>query len=83
MSDEEAHKRFTEIRWSDNGGQPYCPHCGSVALYTYKARKHLEVQGVHQAIQRHVSGTIFASRKLPVRDYLLAIAICWRTAPRA
>lgn len=74
MSDEEAHKRFTEIRWSDNGGQPYCPHCGSVALYTYKARRIWKCKACTKQFSI-TSGTIFASRKLAVRDYLLAIAI--------
>ena len=74
MSDEEAHKRFTEIRWSDNNGQPYCPHCGSVALYTYKARRIWKCIACSKQFSV-TSGTIFASRKLPVRDYLLAIAL--------
>lgn len=74
MSDEEAHKRFTEIRWSGNNGQPYCPHCGSVALYTYKARRIWKCKACTKQFSV-TSGTIFASRKLPVRDYLLAIAL--------
>jgi transposase-like protein len=74
MSDEEAHTRFTELRWSDNGGQPYCPHCGSVALYTYKARRIWKCKACTKQFSV-TSGTIFASRKLPVRDYLLAIAL--------
>ena len=74
MSDEEAHTRFTELRWSDNGGKPYCPHCGSVALYTYKARRIWKCKACTKQFSV-TSGTIFASRKLPVRDYLLAIAL--------
>ena len=35
----------------------------------------VQVQSLQSPIQRHVSGTIFASRKLSIRDYLLAIAI--------
>ena len=74
LSDEEAHQRFVEIRWSDNNGQPYCPHCGSGALYTYKARKIWKCKACTKQFSV-TSGTIFASRKLPVRDYLLAIAL--------
>jgi transposase-like protein len=74
MSDEEAHAKFTEIRWADNGGEPYCPKCGSVALYTYKTRKLWKCKGCNKQFSV-TSGTIFASRKLAVRDYLLAIAI--------
>jgi transposase-like protein len=74
MSDEEAHAKFVEIRWSDNGGEPYCPKCGSVALYTYRARRLWKCKGCNKQFSV-TSGTIFASRKLAVRDYLLAIAI--------
>lgn len=71
MSDEEAHAKFTEIRWPDG---PHCPKCGSTVLYTYRARKLWKCKAcTHQFSV--TSGTIFASRKLCVRDYLLAIAI--------
>ena len=39
MSDEEAHAKFTAIRWADNGGKPYCPKCGCVTVYAYATRK--------------------------------------------
>lgn len=72
MSDEEAHAKFTEIRW--NGNEPHCPRCGNTALYVYKARKLWKCKAcTHQFSV--TSGTIFASRKLAVRDYLMAIAI--------
>ncbi|MDX2201714.1 MAG: IS1595 family transposase [Hyphomicrobiaceae bacterium] len=74
MSDEEAHQKFVEIRWADNNGEPVCPRCGGVVLYTYKARRIWKCKAcTHQFSV--TSGTIFASRKLPVRDHLLAIAI--------
>ena len=28
MSDEEAERVFIRLRWSDNDGNAYCPHCG-------------------------------------------------------
>lgn len=74
MSDEDAHTKFIEIRWADNNGQPYCPHCGSVALYGYKARRIWKCKACTKQFSV-TSGTIFASRKLAVRDYLLAIAL--------
>ncbi|MFM9846627.1 MAG: IS1595 family transposase [Hyphomicrobiaceae bacterium] len=71
MSDEEAHAKFTEIRWPSG---PHCPKCGGTVLYTYKARKLWKCKAcTHQFSV--TSGTIFASRKLCVRDYLMAIAI--------
>ena len=74
MSDEEARATFTAIRWSDNGGQPYCPKCGCLSLYTYKARKIWKCKGCTHQFSA-TSGTIFASHKLPIRDYLMAIAL--------
>lgn len=71
MSDEEAHAKFVEIRWKS---EPYCPRCGCTAVYTYKTRKVWKCKAcAHQFSV--TSGTIFASRKLAIRDYLLAIAI--------
>jgi transposase-like protein len=74
MTDEEAHEAFVAIRWSDNEGQPYCPKCGCVALYTLKGYKLWECKGCRHHFSV-TSGTIFASRKLAIRDILLAIAI--------
>jgi transposase-like protein len=74
MSDEEAHMAFQAIRWSDNGGEPYCPRCKCAALYSYRTRKLWKCKSCNHQFSVS-SGTIFASRKLSVRDYLLAIAI--------
>lgn len=74
MTDEEAHAAFQAIRWSDNEGKPYCPKCGCAAVYTYAARKIWKCKGCGHQFSV-TSGTIFASRKMEVRDYLLAIAI--------
>jgi transposase-like protein len=74
LTDEEAHAAFVSIRWSDNAGQPYCPKCGCVALYHIAARKLWECKGCRKQFTV-TSGTIFASRKMPIRDILLAIAI--------
>jgi transposase-like protein len=74
MSDEEAWEAFKLIRWSDTKGEPVCPRCGCLDHYTYKTRKVFRCKACsHQFTV--TSGTIFASRKLPIRDYLLAIAI--------
>src|SRR3984885_9851346 len=74
MSDEEAWEAFRLIRWSETQGEPFCPHCGCLDSYTYKTRKVFRCKACsHQFTV--TSGTIFASRKMPIRDYLLAIAI--------
>jgi hypothetical protein len=30
MTDEEARDTFKRVRWSANGGEPFCPHCGGL-----------------------------------------------------
>jgi transposase-like protein len=74
MSDEEAHAKFCELRWHDNGGKPYCPKCGNVRVSAITTRKLWKCSPCRYqfSVTAH---TIFADRKRPIRDYLLAIAI--------
>jgi transposase-like protein len=76
MSDEEAERVFAKLRWSDNKGEPFCPHCGcpidscrrpnGAPRWRCKAcRKDFSV----------TSGTLFHAHKLPLKAYLLAIAV--------
>src|SRR5258708_38881099 len=74
LSDEEAHVKFVEIRWNDNGGQPYCPHCGCADVYGFRCRPIWRCRDCGKQFSV-TSGTIFHSRKLPIRDYLAAVAI--------
>ncbi len=74
MSDDEAFEAFKQIRWVSTEGQPYCPRCGCVAVYCYKARKIFKCKG-YNAQFSVTTGTIFASHKLALRDILAAIAI--------
>lgn len=74
MSDQEALETFREVRWADNEGQPYCAKCGCMEVYSYKARPIFKCKGCGAQFSV-TSGTIFASRKLAIRDILLAIAI--------
>ncbi len=74
MSDEEAHDAFRMIRWAETKGEAVCPKCGSFATYQLSTTKRWKCRDCkHQFTV--TSGTIFASRKLPIRTYLLAIAI--------
>ena len=74
MSDDEAHDRFVAIRFASNGGAAFCPRCECTAVYTYRARKIWKCKACSYQFSV-TSGTIFASRKLPIRDYLAAISI--------
>jgi ribosomal protein L37AE/L43A len=74
MSDEEAHAKFVAIRWADNDGQPYCPECGCLRVYAISTRKLWKCSACRYQFSV-TARTIFADRKRPIRDYLLAIAI--------
>lgn len=74
LSDDEAYETFRLIRWTATDGQPVCPRCECAAVYTYKTRRLFKCKACSHQFSV-TSGTIFASRKLSVRDYLLAIAI--------
>lgn len=73
-SDDEAYAMLKSIRFSENGGEPFCPKCGCFAVYTYEARRIFKCKAC-EAQFSVTSGTIFASRKLAIRDILAAIAI--------
>ena len=74
MTDAEAFSTFRSIRWAGNGGEPFCPACGSVKVYDISTRQRFKCAGCHKQFSV-TSGTIFASRKLTIRDILGAIAI--------
>jgi transposase-like protein len=77
LTDAEAEQAFMMVRWAETDGKPVCPHCGCEIVWDCRkangaprwrckaCRKSFSV----------TSGTIFASAKLPLRDYLAAIAI--------
>jgi transposase-like protein len=75
MSDEEAERVFMRLRWQN--GEPHCPRCGCFDLYQQRRATGLlrwRCKGCNYNFSI-TSGTIFASRKLPLRGYLMAIAI--------
>jgi len=74
MSDEEANEAFRLIRWAYTNGEPVCPRCQCSAIYKYETRKLWKCKACNHQFSV-TSGTIFASRKMPIRDILLAIAI--------
>lgn len=74
LSDDEAYETFKAIRWAVTDGKPHCVRCGVVDVYEYKSRRIYKCKGCGAQFSL-TTGTIFASRKLPVRDLLAAIAI--------
>lgn len=74
LSDDEAFNLLKSMRWE--GGEPVCPHCGNCDAYEITTRRifKCKARGCRKQFSL-TSGTIFASYKLPLRDYLAAIAI--------
>ena len=65
---------FQRIRWARNGGEPYCPECGCLRVYSFATRPLWKCSACRFQFSV-TSKTIFSNRKRPIRDYLLAIAI--------
>ena len=75
MTDNEARDTFKRIRWSANDGEPFCPHCGCLTVYTLaEVPPRWKCGGCRRKFSL-TSQTLFHSRKLPVRDYLAVIAL--------
>lgn len=74
MSEEQAFDAFRAIRWPETEGDAVCPKCGCFECYTFKARRIFKCKGCGSQFSV-TSGTIFASRKMDLRDILAAIAI--------
>ena len=75
MTDDEARDTFKRVRWAASDGEPFCPHCGCLTVYTLaETPPRWKCSGCRCKFSL-TSGTLFHSRKLPVRDYLAAIAI--------
>lgn len=77
MSDRDVEDAFIGIRWHETGGKPVCPHCACPTAYDVRkadgpARWRCKACRKDFGI---TSGTLFAHRKMPLRQYLLAIAI--------
>ena len=77
MSDSEVERVFVRLRWSDNDGKAFCPHCGCLIVYSCR-RPNGAPRWRCKACRKDfsvTSGTLFASHKLLLKAYLLAIAI--------
>jgi hypothetical protein len=69
-----AYRRFRRLRWPDTGGEPVCPVCGCLDVYTLSTRRRFKCAACHRQFSV-TSGTIFASRKLSFVDLLGAICL--------
>jgi transposase-like protein len=75
MTDDAARDTFKRIRWAATDGEPFCPHCGCMTVYTLaETPPRWKCSGCRRKFSL-TSGTLFHSRKLPVLDYLAVIAL--------
>lgn len=74
MSEDEARVAFRSIRWADTDGEPVCPVCGCCDHFEIKTRGTFKCKACAKQFSI-TSDTIFANRKMPVRNILAAIAI--------
>lgn len=76
-TDAQVEKLFAALRWPETNGEAACVHCGSLAVYHCRRpngapRFRCKDCGKDFSI---TSGTLFASHKLSLRTYLLAILL--------
>jgi transposase-like protein len=74
LSDDDAFDAFKSIRWASTQGEPVCPRCGCLTIYNLNDNRRFKCAGCGHKFSV-TSGTIFASRKMAIRDILAAIAI--------
>src|ERR1700722_17653759 len=77
MSDEEAERVFIRLRWPDNNGKAYCPLWGC-PTDSMARRPNGAPRWLCKACRKDfsvTSGTLFAFHKMPLRSYLMAVAI--------
>jgi hypothetical protein len=75
MSTEEAERAFVRIRWTD--GKPVCPHCECAIVWDCRKANgapRWKCKACRKCFSV-TSGTLFAFHKMPLRNYLAAIAI--------
>lgn len=74
LTDDEAFQVFKEVRWGE-GDEVVCTCCGVAAKhYFIRTRRQWRCEDCKHTFSV-TSGTIFAFHKLPLKIYLVAIAI--------
>src|SRR5205085_5094666 len=77
MPQEEVERVFLRLRWQESNGKAYCPHCGCTTVYLAR-RPNGAPRWRCKACRKDfsvTSGTLFAFHKMPLRAYLMAVAI--------
>lgn len=77
MEEAEAWRLFRKIRWPETDGAPVCPRCACSACWECP-RSNGSPRFRCKACGKDftpTSSTLFAHHKLPIRDYLAAMAV--------
>ena len=77
MSDRGAENVFLRLRWPQTDGRPVCPNCNCRICYDCR-RPNGQSRWRCKACRADfsvTSGTLFAGHKLPLKTYLMAIAV--------
>lgn len=75
MTELQAFRLFKKLRWTETNGKPVCPCCGSVERHYYLgSRKLWKCKDCYKQFSV-TAGTMFANHKLPLKIYLMAIAL--------
>ena len=77
MSDRGAENVFLRLRWPQTDGKPVCPNCGCQICYDCRRsanQRRWRCKACHADFSV-TSGTLFAWHKLPLKTYLMAIAV--------
>ena len=74
LSEDEARAMFRTLRFADTDGKPVCPYCACDAVVEFRCRPIFKCKGCERQFSV-TSGTLFASRKLPFRDIMMAVAV--------
>lgn len=77
MNDAEAEDLFRALRWPETTGAPICPCCGCLDAYRTRRKTGLLMFRCKGCNKNYsiTSGSLFASRKMSIKQYLLAIVI--------
>ena len=77
MSDQEVEEVFARLRWPETKGEPICPRCNCQTCYDCR-RSANQPRWRCKACRSDfsiTSGTLFAHHKLPLKHYLIAVAV--------
>lgn len=75
LTDADAWAMFRKFRWPNTDGSPVCPKCECTICYDVTRPGAGTPRYRCKACRKDfspTSGTLFASHKLPIRDYLTA-----------